>query len=166
MKKMLSVFGAFAFLLFFSECNQQNSSKGQLSETDLKASEAALVKADSGWSAATGAKDSSAFSSFLMDEVVGMAPNAPVQNGKIAFTNLMKGFFSIPGFYVKWQPTKAEVAKSGEVGYTYGAYSLEFNDSTGNKITDKGKYATIWKKQNDGSWKVAVDVFNSDVPVK
>ena len=166
MKKIFPAFASISLLLILNQCNEQASSRPEAAAPDLQADKAALAKADSGWSAATGAKDSAAFSSFLMDDVVGMAPNAPVQNGNIAFTKLMQGFFSIPGFYVKWQPTKVEIAKSGEVGYTYGAYSLEFNNSTGNKITDKGKYATVWKKQTDGSWKVAVDAFNSDMPVK
>jgi ketosteroid isomerase-like protein len=26
----------------------------------------------------------------------------------------------------------------------------------------KGKYVEIWKKQADGSWKVAVDMFSTD----
>jgi len=33
----------------------------------------------------------------------------------------------------------------------------------GTPMTDHGKYATIWRKQTDGSWKVVVDIFNSDV---
>jgi ketosteroid isomerase-like protein len=31
-------------------------------------------------------------------------------------------------------------------------------------MVDKGKYVEIWKKQPDGSWKCAVDMFNSDLP--
>ena len=35
----------------------------------------------------------------------------------------------------------------------------------GTPMGDFGKYATIWKKQPDGSWKVVLDIVNSDVPV-
>ena len=27
-----------------------------------------------------------------------------------------------------------------------------------------GKYVAVWKKQQDGSWKVEADMFNSDLP--
>jgi hypothetical protein len=30
--------------------------------------------------------------------------------------------------------------------------------------SEKGKYVTIWKKQPDGSWKAADDIFNADTP--
>ena len=45
-----------------------------------------------------------------------------------------------------------------------GAYEMSFNDPAGKPVSDKGKYVTIWVKQQDGKWKVAVDMFNSDLP--
>jgi ketosteroid isomerase-like protein len=39
------------------------------------------------------------------------------------------------------------------------------NDAKGKPVTDRGKYATMWKKQVGGSWKVVVDISNSDLPV-
>jgi ketosteroid isomerase-like protein len=41
---------------------------------------------------------------------------------------------------------------------------MTFNDPTGKTVSDKGKYVTVWKKQKDGSWKVLLDVFNTDLP--
>jgi len=32
------------------------------------------------------------------------------------------------------------------------------------KITDKGKYLTVYRKQADGTWKAAADMINSDMP--
>ena len=32
-------------------------------------------------------------------------------------------------------------------------------------LTDSGKNLAIWRKQTDGSWRIAVDVFNSDLPL-
>jgi ketosteroid isomerase-like protein len=34
-------------------------------------------------------------------------------------------------------------------------------DKDGKLVTDYGKYATLWKKQKDGSWKVVMDMGNS-----
>ena len=31
-------------------------------------------------------------------------------------------------------------------------------------MPDEGSYLEIWKRQADGSWRVAMDVFNSDLP--
>jgi ketosteroid isomerase-like protein len=60
-----------------------------------------------------------------------------------------------------WTPVKAEMAGSGDLGYTYGNYVLKSKDKEGKLVTEYGKYTSIWKKQKDGSWKVVVDMGNS-----
>jgi ketosteroid isomerase-like protein len=58
-----------------------------------------------------------------------------------------------------WAPLKAEVAKSGELGYTWGNWKYELKDTT-----YYGNYFTVWKLQQDGSWKVALDGGNTTPP--
>lgn len=61
-----------------------------------------------------------------------------------------------------WKPINAEVANSGELGYTWGNWKYVTPDTT-----YYGNYFTAWKKQNDGKWKVALDGGNSTpVPEK
>jgi ketosteroid isomerase-like protein len=60
-----------------------------------------------------------------------------------------------------WTPVKAEMAASGDLGYTFGNYVLKANDKDGHPVVRYGKYATVWKKQKDGSWKVVMDMGNS-----
>lgn len=40
---------------------------------------------------------------------------------------------------------------------------MSFKDASGKVIEDRGKYVTIWERQKDGTWKVAVDICNSDL---
>ncbi|MGA8309112.1 MAG: nuclear transport factor 2 family protein, partial [Terriglobales bacterium] len=56
---------------------------------------------------------------------------------------------------------KAEMAASGDLGYTFGNYVLKSKDKDGHAVAHYGKYATVWKKQKDGSWKVVMDMGNS-----
>ncbi|MGA2005534.1 MAG: nuclear transport factor 2 family protein [Terriglobales bacterium] len=65
------------------------------------------------------------------------------------------------GTSLTWTPVKADMAASGDLGYTYGNYVFKHKDKTGKLITDYGKYTSVWKKQKDGSWKVVVDMGNS-----
>ncbi|MDQ3021818.1 MAG: nuclear transport factor 2 family protein [Bacteroidota bacterium] len=60
-----------------------------------------------------------------------------------------------------WEPVKADVAQSGELGYTWGNWKLAMKDTT-----VYGNYFTIWKRQNDGSWKMALDGGNGTPPPK
>ncbi|MGB7752425.1 MAG: DUF4440 domain-containing protein, partial [Candidatus Acidiferrales bacterium] len=59
-------------------------------------------------------------------------------------------------------PTTIEVARSGEIAYESGTYDYVTTDKKGKSTDEKGKYVVIWKKQNDNSWKAAVDIDNTD----
>jgi len=65
------------------------------------------------------------------------------------------------GTSLTWTPVKAEMAASGDFGYTYGNYVYTAKNKEGKPITSYGKYASIWKKQKNGQWKVVVDIGNS-----
>ena len=65
------------------------------------------------------------------------------------------------GTTLTWTPIKAEMAASGDLGYTYGNYVYTAKNKEGKLATSYGKYTSIWKKQKDGQWKVMVDMGNS-----
>ena len=65
------------------------------------------------------------------------------------------------GTTLTWTPVKAEMAASGDLGYTYGNYVFTGKNKEGKLVTSYGKYTSIWRKQKDGQWKVVVDVGNS-----
>jgi len=57
---------------------------------------------------------------------------------------------------LSWKPVGADVAAAGDLGYTWGNWKYKAPDTT-----YYGNYFTAWKKQKDGSWKVALDGGNS-----
>lgn len=65
-------------------------------------------------------------------------------------------------FTLKWEPMFADVSKSGDLGYTYGIYTIEIEPQQENDepVINKGTYITIWKKQRDGTWKWVLDSGN------
>ncbi|HDS01115.1 MAG TPA: nuclear transport factor 2 family protein, partial [candidate division Zixibacteria bacterium] len=58
---------------------------------------------------------------------------------------------------LSWEPFYAEIAESGELGYTLGKWIYTVTDTLGMENEDYGYYVTIWKKQPDGSWKYVFD---------
>ena len=129
------------------------------------ADEAAIMKADAAWSEAAGSKNVDASMAFLADDVRMFPPNEPMVEGKEAVRKTWETLYAMPGFALSWTPTKAVAARSGDLGYVYGTYEFGFNDPQGNPVTENGKYLEVWAKQDDGSWKVAADIFNSSVPL-
>lgn len=55
-----------------------------------------------------------------------------------------------------WEPYGGDLSSSGDLGYTYGVYEMSSRDG----FIEKGTYVTIWKKQEDGSWKFVLDSGN------
>jgi ketosteroid isomerase-like protein len=94
-----------------------------------------------------------------------LAPNAPIAQGRESIAKLFSGFFALPNLSITWHADKAGVARSGELAYTSGTYQMTFTGPAGKIIPDNGKYVTVWKKQMDGSWKVLLDIFNTDRPL-
>ena len=60
-------------------------------------------------------------------------------------------------YSLQWEPKNGAIAKSGELGYTYGLYALKPHDKD---TAFYGTYVSIWKKQQDGSWKFVLDSGN------
>jgi ketosteroid isomerase-like protein len=59
--------------------------------------------------------------------------------------------------YLNWEPVIADVSASGNLGFTSGPYELRprgASDST----RRYGHYVTLWKRDADGRWKVALDI--------
>lgn len=132
-------------------------------KADVAAETEAIRKADADWNTAMGSKNVDEFVKYFAADGVLMMPNMPALNGAEAIRSSMSQM--MPSINVSWTATNAEVAASGDLGYTTGTYQASMTMPDGSTHPDNGKYATIWKKQADGSWKVVVDIFNSDIPM-
>jgi ketosteroid isomerase-like protein len=59
-----------------------------------------------------------------------------------------------------WEPTFADVSRSGDLGYTYGSYRLTRSDvATTTEAVETGNYYRIWKSE-PGGWKVVADLLD------
>jgi len=56
-----------------------------------------------------------------------------------------------------WEPRYGDVARSGELGYLTGP-SRNILPSRNNGLPRHGVYASIWKRERDGSFRVVIDV--------
>jgi ketosteroid isomerase-like protein len=122
----------------------------------------ALRDADRAWSQTT--TDIDKLMPFFAADASLSPGGMPIAEGTDAIRQVLTGFMGMPGFALTWEGTKVDVAASGDLGYTAGAYTLTVNDAAGTPMTEKGKYVTVWKKQKDGQWKVQHDIFNADTP--
>jgi uncharacterized protein (TIGR02246 family) len=133
---------------------------------DNRAADAVAIQAlDEQWSATAARNDLTGTVAFYADDAVLLPPNAPIATDRKSIRESWEALLG-QNTAVSWKVSKAEVAKSGELGYLYGTYELSIKDPKGGPpVTDTGKLVEIWKKQADGKWRCVVDTYNSDFPV-
>lgn len=95
-----------------------------------------------------------AFIEFAHPNAVMLRANSMPITGIEAVTRLFEKA-DTTGVRFTWEPIDAEIALSGEIGYTYGVYT--FKKDT---VTEKGTYVSVWKKDSDGNWKYVLDCGN------
>lgn len=111
----------------------------------------------------TGARGATGWASFFAEDGRMMTNNGPIIVGREQIQKAMAQSFARPGFALQWQPTSADVSRSGDLGYTTGGFQVMQHGPDGKPtVATRGKYVTVWKKQSDGSWKVVVDIGNAD----
>jgi len=90
-----------------------------------------------------------AFLEFLAPDAIVFRPG-PV-NGQEAWSKRPEN-----GLDLVWEPTFAAIARSGDFGYDTGPSKWRGKKSDP-QFAGFGHFVSIWKKQKDGSWKVALD---------
>ena len=94
---------------------------------------------------------SEAFLKYFDDSAV-VFERAQILNGKEVWRQR-----KLDSMELKWYPEFAEIAASGDFGYTTGP--SEFRVKKGSEKPDhKGYFNSIWRKNSSGEWKVMLDM--------
>jgi len=131
---------------------------GPLSDDDvaaIKASTEAFIQA-------VRFEDWAALAALYTEDAVFMPPNQPMVQGQAAIQTWMEEFPAV----TKYNLTAVEIDGQGDLAFVRGTYSMTIApEGAPEPIQDTGKYVEIRRKQQDGSWLMAVDIFNSDLPL-
>ena len=123
---------------------------------------AALMQTSREWAKAAAGGDVDVILSYWADDAVVMAPDEPVVDGKAALRAMVLGMQKIPGFSITWEPERAVISKSGDIGYLIERNRVTFTGPDGAVKTQFGKAVTIWRKDASGAWKCVVDAWNNN----
>lgn len=143
-------------------CKVESAKSTAASSTTRGAPEAALMETSRNWAkaAATGNADSAL--AYWSDDAVVLEPDQPALVGKSAIRQMVVGSMKDPKFSITWEPERAAISESGDIGYLIEHNRVTFTDSTHKVRTVYGKAVTIWKKDANGNWKCVVDTFNGN----
>ena len=122
-----------------------------------------LLQLDRDFDAASAKDGAEAWVAYFGDHGAILQPGAPPISGPDALRAAMASTFK-PGSSLRWQPTRAEILIPGALGYTLGRYERRHQGEFGRTVLQHGAYFTLWRKQADGSWKIAADTGQPDGP--
>jgi ketosteroid isomerase-like protein len=79
-----------------------------------------------------------------------------------ALRSYLATFFMDSLFTVSFQPVMVEVSDDASMGYTMNNAALTYTGPDGKAATEKVRDFHVWRRQKDGSWKLLVDIWNSE----
>jgi|SRR5208337_3376172 len=160
MKKFLPVLILVVFLAasIFPYAHPTASASPKATADTLKQLEGEFMKA-------AAERGSQGYMSFYADDSVELPNGAAIIPGKANIAKGM-GFLDDNNNRLSWTPVGADISVSGDLGYTYGTYEFRSKDKEGKPTVEHGKYTSIWKLQQDGSWKVVLDMGNATAQPK
>jgi len=106
-----------------------------------------------------------AFLAYWDENGVWLRPNSYPVVGKNKIKELYKNK-SDKGFTLTWKPSAADIAESCDLGFTYGIWEMKYVNKEGKTETEHGTYATVWRKDSSGKWKMALDRGNDGLEPK
>ncbi len=126
---------------------------------DPQAERRAVMDLDREWSARAGRGDVSWIANLHAQDARTLPPNAEPVVGREAIRGFWRDLASTEGLSLSWQPEGARVSDGAGMAYSWGGYRMRTPDG----VEDRGKYLVVWIRQA-GDWKVAADMFNSNLP--
>lgn len=90
------------------------------------------------------------------------ATDAGIQRGG----RMIVGKDSIFSFYdrpnapkssLTWKPDRVDLSDDFTMAYTWGKYLFKGTNANGEPVESTGIFHTVWKRQQDGSWKYVYD---------
>ena len=128
--------------------------------------EKAIRDSEAAWVKDFATKDPLKASAYYADNGDSMLPDTPIMEGRQAIIAGMKPELGDPNFSLVFAPTRIEIAKSGDLAYSKGWFKYTTtNPKTGKRVGQSGNYVEVYKKQPDGTWKIAEDIATEETPL-
>jgi ketosteroid isomerase-like protein len=102
--------------------------------------------------------DSAGCVAVFVEDAVMLPANQPIVRGKKAIKELIQDWIDNIGGTIS--NPMMEFGVEGDLAYQVATFA--FKDT---KTPDQGKFVEIFRRQQDGTWKVYLTIYNSDKPL-
>jgi ketosteroid isomerase-like protein len=122
--------------------------------------DAAIARARADFVDALRGGDAAAASAVYADDAQLLAPSAELFAGREAIASFWRAGLDAGIAGIELEELTLEGGDS--VAWEIGRYALRLEPADGNPVVDRGKYLLVHERQEDGSWRRAVEMFNPE----
>jgi ketosteroid isomerase-like protein len=128
---------------------------------DLERERRDLLRRDAEWATLSSeGREVDRILSYWTDDARVYPPGMPVVSGQAALRLYVEGALAIPGFRIHWTSSEATVSPDGRFAYLIGTNAVTLPDAAGKPVTTPGRAVTVWRRETDGQWRCAIDIWN------
>lgn len=155
MKTRATLLAVLALALAGTGCQPPAQEVAELSEEDRAALEGIMQE----YARSALAGDMDAWAGLWAEDGVEMNPNVPAIVGREAIRDNTAALT-----FTDFTVSVDEVDGRGDLAYVRGTFSVTVEGMPEPRSED-GKYLTVFRKSPDGTWLIAIDCWNSDLPL-
>jgi ketosteroid isomerase-like protein len=154
--KRIAFLSIAALSILFTSCSEPTASVAPAFSLDSV--KAAIAASNKMYGESLAKNDSATFIGSYTADAVLMPPNMPAMSGSAGIAAFFRASYNMGmrGLEI----TTTELIGGADGVSEIGTFALK--DGAGNTL-DKGKFIVVWKNDN-GTWKMHRDIFNSDAP--
>jgi uncharacterized protein (TIGR02246 family) len=142
----------FTFYSFHISAQDMDELSSQIQQLNIQISDA-VIKGDN-----------EKLLSFYADDAISLPSYSQMMEGKDAIREAMMMDANSGNKVTKFDLTSKKIIPSGDLLIDIGTYDLSMNvKNMDQPINDHGKYLTIYQKQDDKTWKIKTEIWNSDI---
>lgn len=161
-----ALLGAAALAITASGCDRYNRHDGDHhGAADISAIKDAINADEKKWSDEFQAKPMSvdALVAHYAADAYFVAPGLKPASGSADVRKAYEEGLKDPNFNITFAPDKIDVARSGDLAYSRGRFTEKYTDPASKQVkSGSGSFITVYKKQDDGSWKAVEDFAAAD----
>jgi ketosteroid isomerase-like protein len=132
---------------------------------DLERERKRLLERDAEWAELSSqGREVERILSFWTDDALVLAPGLPPFSGKSALRSYVEGALAIPGFHISWTTSEASLSPDCQLAYLLSTNTVTMPGPEGMPVTIRGRAVTVWRRESDGNWRCAVDIWNNEPP--
>jgi uncharacterized protein (TIGR02246 family) len=154
MKKRLAATALLALGVTFGACAHASGGDPAAALAEVRQ---AIERGNARWVEGWEKGDAATVAAIFTDDAVLLTGNGKTLKGRRQIQERQKALMESIGPGVKVTVTTVDVWGDGDTAWETGKYRYDYTEN-GKPAMFDGRYATEWRRQADGTWKLAVDM--------